>query len=83
LLGERVILLEDPNGVCELIASTIALCEGGDFDSVIKDLEEAGTASGTTKAVTKALVPVCRTTGDKAMVLAVPNSGVTSGLETL
>ena len=43
LLGQNVIRLEDPNGISELIASTIGLAEGVvDLDGVHRDLVDAG-----------------------------------------
>lgn len=82
LLGERVLKLEDPNGVCELIASTIALCEGaGDRDSVCTDLVDIGTAQGTVNAVSKALAPIKATA--KGAVATIPDSGADSGIAVL
>lgn len=59
LLGERALVLEDADAVCEMIASTIALCEGiGDLDDVLDDLTSVGTDKQITSAVGKALAAV-------------------------
>lgn len=42
-LGQNVLLLEDPEGIVELIASTIGFNEGGDLDNIINDLTEVST----------------------------------------
>jgi len=58
-LGERVLLLDDPNGISELIASTIGILEeNADIDSLVSDLSSAGTSSSTAAAVTRALARV-------------------------
>jgi hypothetical protein len=57
LLGQNVLRLENPAGICELIASTIGLAEGKvELDDLAGDLEEAGSSSAVTRAVGKALV---------------------------
>lgn len=56
LLGQNVLRLEDPAGVCELIASTIGVAEGKvDLSDVAEDLEEAGTSDSVAQAVSTAL----------------------------
>jgi hypothetical protein len=55
LLGERAIVLEDPEGVCELIALTIGLNEEAiDLDEGIGHLHEMGVATRTIASVTGA-----------------------------
>jgi hypothetical protein len=57
LLGQNVIRLEDPEGVSELIASTIGLAEEAvDFDGIDRDLARAGRGS-VYGAVSRALLP--------------------------
>ncbi len=59
LLGERVLRLEDPNGICELIASTIGVMEeNADVDSLVADLKSEGTTDATAASVTRALSKV-------------------------
>lgn len=59
LLNQNAMKLEDPNGISEIIASTIGLAEGAVDTSILtKELTDAGTAAGVADAVTKALVPV-------------------------
>ena len=57
LLGERLLLLDDPAAVCELIALTIGLNEGTvDLTGGLDDLRRIGSGHG--KAVRKALAGV-------------------------
>src|SRR5206468_1139868 len=56
LLGQNVLRLEDPAGICELIASTIGLAEGRvDLEHLTGDLAESGSSSSVARAVGKAL----------------------------
>lgn len=60
LLGERALSLDDPNGVAELIAMTVGLCE----DTV--DLDDATDHLGsgsTTSSVVRALTPLSKSGG--------------------
>lgn len=59
LLNERVLNLDDPNGICELIASTIGILEeNADMDSLVGDLVGAGVSSSTAESVSRALATV-------------------------
>ena len=74
LLGQNVLRLEDPAGICELIASTVGIAEGKvELERLDDDLREAGATVSVTAAVHKALVPVADARG-------VPESGGGSGL---
>lgn len=56
LLGQNVLRLEDPAGVCELIASTIGVAEGKvDLSELTDELQEAGTSGTVAQAVSTAL----------------------------
>jgi hypothetical protein len=57
LLGEQnVIMLEDPDAVCETIGLAIGLCEGtATRDGIRADLTDIGTGSSIVNATTKAL----------------------------
>jgi hypothetical protein len=56
LLGENVLRLEDPAGICELIASTIGLVEGKvDLDGLAEDLKESGSSESVVEAVGRAV----------------------------
>jgi hypothetical protein len=58
LIGaQNVLLLDDPTKICELIVSTIAMCEGS---MSLADLAADNVATG---AVYKALVPLSKVTG--------------------
>ncbi|MDN7121485.1 hypothetical protein INN71_08790 [Nocardioides sp. ChNu-153] len=57
VLGERLLRLEDPAAVCDLIALTVGLLEDAiDLDEGLEDLREVGSASG--PAVGRALATV-------------------------
>jgi len=57
LLGQNVLRLEDPAGICELIASTIGVAEGKvDLDGLQGDLQMAGASTKVARAVSRALV---------------------------
>lgn len=57
LLGERLLLLDDPGAVCELIALTIGLREGAvDLNGGVADLEQIGSGDG--RAVRRALAGI-------------------------
>jgi hypothetical protein len=82
LLGQNVLRLEDPAGICELIASTIGLAEGKvDLENLADDLKESGCSSSVAQAVGAALVPVGKERGGKA--LSVPESEDGSGVINL
>src|SRR6478672_8395257 len=52
LLGQNALRLEEPAGVCELIASTIGVAEGKvDLEHLTDDLREAGASADVAKAV--------------------------------
>jgi hypothetical protein len=56
LLGQNVLRLEDPAGICELIASTIGLSEGkADLERLRADLSDEGASASVAQAVGKAL----------------------------
>lgn len=53
---ENVLRLKNPEDVCELIASTIALCEGTtDFDGAVADLKTVGSSAATINNISEAL----------------------------
>lgn len=59
LLGQNVLMLDNPDLVCETIASTIGLCEGVvDFDRAMSDLEEITGDESVVSSVKNALVPM-------------------------
>jgi hypothetical protein len=56
LLGQNVLRLEDPAGICELVASTIGLAEGRvDYAHLQDELQKAGSSNTVVQAVGKAL----------------------------
>jgi hypothetical protein len=56
LLGQHALRLEDPAGICELIASTIGIAEGKvSLDELGHDLREAGATKSVAGAVKKSL----------------------------
>lgn len=58
LLGERVLKLEKPSDVCELIAATIGLCEGKSIDDMSTVLSSSGASAKTVASVSNAIVPL-------------------------
>jgi hypothetical protein len=57
LLGQNVLRLEEPAGICELIASTIGLAESKvGLERLADDLQEAGSSGSIAHAVGAALV---------------------------
>lgn len=59
LLGERALVLEDPNAVCEFIAGLLAMLEGGyDLDEIEADLKAIGADATSIRAAGKALATV-------------------------
>ncbi len=59
LLGQNVLLLDDPAGISELIAATIGLAEDAvGWDDLPRDLAAAGTKKGVAAAVSEALAGV-------------------------
>jgi hypothetical protein len=62
LLGQNALRLENPEGICELIASTIGLAEGKvDLENLPEDLKESDSAVA--RAVGKALAGVAHVSG--------------------
>jgi hypothetical protein len=56
LLGQNVLRLENPAGICELIASTVGLAEGRvGLEDLTDDLAKAGSSKTVARAVGKAL----------------------------
>jgi hypothetical protein len=56
LLQQNILVLDDANAVCELIAGTIGLCEGkGDVDSIRADLKAVGADPKSITSATKTL----------------------------
>jgi hypothetical protein len=62
LLGaENVLMLDDPNGICELIGLTIGLMEGAIIGETIPDvLKDVGTSAKVAHAVSSALDPLAK-----------------------
>ena len=58
ILGERVLKLDDPDHVCDLIAATIGLCEGHSLDVVNGVLRDSGATAKAVKSVGAAIVPL-------------------------
>lgn len=68
LLGERALVLDDPNAVCETIAGIVGMIERGyDADEVVADLTAIGADPDSVRAAGKALATV---TGGTAAVKA-------------
>jgi hypothetical protein len=55
LFGQNLLKLQNPDDICELIASTIGLCEGYDLHDIKNDLVDVGSSA---KSVDNALATV-------------------------
>lgn len=82
-LDQNVLLLDDPEGICELIASTIAITEGKDLGSVASDMKDVGTSEVVANSVEKALATYSKTPRGKSTAISVGDSGAPSGLATV
>jgi hypothetical protein len=81
LLGQNVLRLEDPAGVCEMIAGAIGVAEGVmDPDRVEEDLEAVGSGKRVAKAVGKALSFLTRGKNHAGAAANLSDSGTDSGL---
>ncbi|MCI0456361.1 MAG: hypothetical protein L0Z62_05215, partial [Gemmataceae bacterium] len=77
LLGQNVLRLEDPAGICELIASTIGVAEEKvDLEELTEALEQEGASESVAQAVGRALKPAAATS-------RVPASGEGPGISRL
>lgn len=77
-IGQNVLLLDNPEGITEFIASTIGICEGNvEVSDVVKDLKDMNTDTAVVNSVSKGLSVVKSGTG-----LKVADNGST-GLATL
>ena len=82
LLGQNVLRLDDPEGISELIASTIGLAEEAvDLDGVADDLHEAG-RGGVSRAVSRALMPLAEA-GPRSLAVSPSDLGPDAGLTRL
>lgn len=71
--GENVLYLDQPDGVCEAIATAIGLIEGSaDLDAAKADLKAAGASASTVASVVNAVTPLANTT-------ALAKPGTTTG----
>lgn len=57
-LGQNLIMLEDPNGICETITSLIAASEGIDMDTIHSNMVSTGTSSIVADNVSRAISKV-------------------------
>lgn len=86
LLGEQnVIMLDDPDGVCEAIGVAIGLVEGtANVDAIADDLADFGTKTKTASAVATALAPLARTVTTTTTKTNLPEKhGRAGGVERL
>lgn len=61
IFGQHLLKLPDARDVCELIATTIGVCEGYDIDTIATDLRDVGAATGAIDTAKKAIVPFAST----------------------
>jgi hypothetical protein len=64
LLGQNVIHLDDPSGVCEAVTMTIGLCEGtANLDAAKDDLKTAGSTAKAVNAAAAAVKDLAKNKG--------------------
>ncbi|ALG86645.1 hypothetical protein [Gordonia phthalatica] len=81
VLGERVLLLEDPDAVCDLIAVTVGMLEDVvDLGGGLADLADVGAATAT--AVGKALAPLAGSAVAAGAASRLP-AGIVDGADDL
>lgn len=77
LLGQNVLMLDEPSGICELIASTIGLAEGYDLSDIGDHLTDTGSTAGVVSSVSRALSTLA---DGKGKELQLTDSGKPSGM---
>lgn len=70
IFGQHFLKLPDARDVCELIATTIGVCEGYDIDTIATDLRDVGASTGAIKTATSAIVPFASTKAVSKRVVA-------------
>jgi hypothetical protein len=84
LLGQQYLKLEDPAGICEMIASVVGLGEGKvDIEDLPRDLADAGTNKKLAASVSRSLATVAEGRPARGSVIKAPDSGCGSGVATL
>lgn len=76
MFGQNLLLLDNPDDVSELIASTIGVTEGYDLKDIGSDLKDMGADAGTVSRATGALVSYA---GSKSLTKAGTASGALVG----
>lgn len=78
LVGQNLLLLDEPSGISELIAAQVGACEGtADTGKIADDLVDAGSTKAIATSVARALAPVASSPG---LVATLPDSGAAGGL---
>jgi hypothetical protein len=84
LLGQNVLRLQEPAGICELIASVIGVAEEkADLDVIAADLADAGASASVARAVGTAVAPVAKGKAGAGAIAHLPDSGGGSGVTRL
>ena len=78
LMGERMLILENPAHVCELIGITVGTNESGDLDAAYRDLIKTGSDKKAADAAKNALVPYLNASGT-----SLKKGSVSGGLPSL
>lgn len=83
-VGQNLILLDDPAGICECIAAQIGVFEGviDSPDRAVDDLISENTSKKIAKSVSRAIVVAGAGDKKKGSIQKVPDSGKSSGLAT-
>lgn len=83
LLGQQALRLEDPELICEFLASVIAAAEGIAPADLEQNLVAEGTPQPVAASLCRALTPLAAAATPRGPVATVPDSGAPSGLATL
>jgi hypothetical protein len=82
LLGENVLTLDDPDAICEMIASTIGVCEGIELSQISEDLKEAGTTALTVASIGSSLSKVKFGRKEIGPLTELPDDDASTGVST-
>jgi hypothetical protein len=83
LLGEHVLMLDKPEGISGLIATTINLFENDDIVAAANALRTAGTSGPVVESIERALSVVAKSHTKHGLELEVAGSGAGTGVATL
>lgn len=85
MFGQRLLFLDNPDNICELIVTTIGVNEGYDIDDIAKDLKDIGASADAIKSASTAVSLLSKTakTGVTKSKVNLPISKDKNSIETL